>query len=169
MSETPQSQPAIDLATLSLRLGKELELPEKRVAAALALFDGGATVPFVARYRKEVTGAMDEVVLRTLVERRDALVELEPRRKTVLDTIGEQGKLTDELKAKILAVTTRTELEDLYAPYKPKRRTRATVARERGLEGLAALIRTQSNEGTPEREAAAYVNAEKEVPDVEAA
>src|SRR5688500_888380 len=117
--ETESTAVTKDAALLTLlipRLATELSLPEGRVAQTLRLFDEGATVPFVARYRKEVTGGMDEVVLRNLVERRDLLAELESRRATVLRTIAEQGKLTDELKARIEGAATRTELEDLYAP-----------------------------------------------------
>src|SRR3546814_7135254 len=107
--------------------------PYTQVFAAIGLLDEGATVPFIARYRKEVTGGLDDTQLRTLEERLGYLRELESRRETVLDSIRSQGKLTDELQAQIAAVMTTAELEDLYLPYKPKRRTRAEIAREKGL------------------------------------
>jgi uncharacterized protein len=118
----------------------EIGARSPQVVAAIGLLDEGATVPFIARYRKEVTGGLDDIQLRTLEERLGYLRELEARRKTVFESISSQGKLTDELAAKIATVVTKAELEDLYLPYKPKRRTRAMIARERGLQPLADQI-----------------------------
>ncbi len=130
----------MDLAAV---IAKELEVPRGGVERALALFAEGATIPFVARYRKEVTGHLDEVQLGKISERAEYLTELEARRATILASIAEQGKLTDELRRRIEATGSKTELEDLYLPYKPKRRTRAMIAREKGLEPLADLIWAQ--------------------------
>lgn len=145
----------------------ELSLGIGQVQSALALFAEGGTVPFIARYRKERTGEMNEVQLRALLERHTYLTELGERRGTILKSIEEQGKLTEGLKAKIEACMQKTELEDLYLPYKPKRRTRATIAREKGLEPLAARIRELNAAGAPdadlETEAAGYVNGERGV------
>ncbi len=121
-------------------IAAEINAKPQQVTAAVALLDEGATVPFVARYRKEATGGLDDGQLRELEERLGYLRELEARRKTVLDSISSQGKLTDELAAKIAGVGTKAELEDLYLPYKPKRRTRAQIAREKGLQPLADAI-----------------------------
>lgn len=128
------------MLNLSEVLAQELLLPIANIQNAIELFEEGATVPFIARYRKERTGEMNEIVLRTLFDRFEYLTELEERKKTVLDSIGQQGKLTDELKHRIEACVQKNELEDLYLPFKPKRRTRATIARERGLEPLAGAI-----------------------------
>lgn len=145
-------------------LAQELSLSARHIEAALALLQEGATVPFIARYRKERTGAMDEVQLRSLQERYDYLTELADRKQTILKSIADQGKLTDELRAKIEACTQKTDLEDLYLPYRPKRRTRATIAKEKGLEPLADLI---AQHNRPEaaaidltQEAAKFVNPE---------
>ena len=142
----------------------ELSLGIQQVQNALALFAEGGTVPFIARYRKERTGEMNEVQLRALLERHTYLTELAERRQTILKSIEEQGKLTDDLRAKIEACMQKTGLEDLYLPYKPRKRTRATVAREKGLEPLAVRIRELNTPGVPEAdleaEAAAYVNAD---------
>jgi uncharacterized protein len=146
-------------------LAQELNLPKKHLAATAALLEDGATVPFIARYRKEMTGSLDEVVITTIRDRLAQLAELDRRRETVLKSITDQGKLTDELKAKILAAETLTVLEDLYLPYKPKRRTRATIAKEKGLEPLAQRIWEQGD-CNPLAEAAAYVDLEKELPAV---
>jgi protein Tex len=152
------------------RIASELSLQPRQVAAALALFDEGATIPFVARYRKEVTGGLDEVQLRDVQERADYLEELQDRRAAVLKSIDEQGKLDDALRARILAADTKQALEDLYLPFKPKRRTRATIARERGLEPLADLAWDGSaSDADVERAAAEYVDPAKEVPDAAAA
>ncbi len=121
-------------------IANEIQARPQQVTAAIGLLDEGSTVPFIARYRKEATGGLDDQQLRQLEERLGYLRELEARRKTVLDNISSQGKLTDELTAKIAAVETKAELEDLYLPYKPKRRTRAQIAREKGLQPLADQI-----------------------------
>src|SRR5262245_45810048 len=126
-------------------LARELGLPVAQVARTLALLDEGATVPFLARYRKEQTGSLDEVQIASIQERAAYLRELSARRKTVLAQIAEQGKLTDELRAAIEAATSKQVLEDLYLPYRPRRRTRATIARERGYEPLALAILEQRN------------------------
>ena len=118
----------------------------------------GNTIPFIARYRKEVTGSLNDEVLRNLYERLTYLRNLEERKETVLNSIEEQGKLTDELKAQILAAETMVAVEDLYRPYKPKRRTRATIAKERGLEPLANVITLQMLNTPLEAEAAKFIN-----------
>lgn len=151
------------------QLAQELSLPEAGVRAVVTLLTEGATVPFIARYRKEATGGLDEVQIRTIEERRSYLVELEARRATVLAEIEKQGKLTDALRARIVACQTKAELEDLYLPFKPKRRTRALIAKERGLEPLAERIWMQPLDGDPRLEAQAFVDPAKEVPDVDAA
>ncbi|MCA9659120.1 MAG: RNA-binding transcriptional accessory protein [Myxococcales bacterium] len=148
------------------QIAQELDLPERGVNAVLRLLAEGATVPFIARYRKEMTGGLDEVAIRSIDERRVYLRELDERRKTILKTLEEAGSLTDDLKAKILACATKAALEDLYLPYKPKRRTRATIARERGLGPLGERILAQPDDGEPEAEAAAFVRDDKEVPDL---
>jgi uncharacterized protein len=150
-------------------IATELALSQASVAAVTQLLDGGGTVPFIARYRKEATGGLDEVQIRTIEERRAYLTELEERRRAILEAIAEQGKLSDELRARILACATKAALEDLYLPYKPKRRTRATIARERGLEPLALQVLAQPESGDPRREAAAFVDAERGVADLDAA
>lgn len=127
----------------------------------MKLIDEGNTIPFIARYRKEVTGSLNDEVLRNLYERLTYLRNLEERKETVLNSIEEQGKLTDELKAQILAAETMVAVEDLYRPYKPKRRTRATIAKERGLEPLANVITLQMLNTPLETEAAKYINPEK--------
>jgi uncharacterized protein len=151
-------------------LVEETGLKPFQVGNTVDLFRAGATVPFIARYRKEQTGELDEVQVRAIEERLAYFGELEERRLTVLKTIDEQGKLTPELKSRIETTRLKTELEDLYLPYKPKRRTKATIARERGLEPLADLIAAQLlTGGTPEAAAAPFVDAAKEVPDAAAA
>lgn len=146
-------------------IAKELTISLRQVQATAALLAEDATVPFIARYRKEMTGSLDEVVITTIRGRLLQLAELDKRRQTVLKSIAEQGKLTDELKAKILAAESLTVLEDLYLPYKPKRRTRATIAKEKGLEPLAHRIWEQSD-CDPLKEAEAYVAPEKDLPAV---
>jgi uncharacterized protein len=138
----------------------DLSIAPRSVAAVVELLAEGATVPFIARYRKEKTGGLDEVQIRAIEERRAYLIELDDRRQSVLASIAEQGKLTDALKKQIEACTTKTELEDLYLPYKKKRRTRAMIARERGLEPLALRILEQPSSGDPLREASAFVQGE---------
>ncbi len=147
----------------------ELGLTEKSVRSVVRLLGEGATVPFIARYRKEATGGLDEVQIRQIEERRAYLVDLENRRGTVLAEIDKQGKLTDELRKKIVSCATKAELEDLYLPFKPKRRTRGTQALERGLGPLAERIWEQAADGNPRSEAEAFVSAEREVADVAAA
>lgn len=149
------------------RIAAELTVAESQVAAAVALLDEGATVPFIARYRKEKTGGLDDTQLRHLEMRLASLRELEKRRETVLHSIRTQGKLTPELEQQVLAAATRTVLEDLYLPYKPKRRTKATVAREAGLEPLAHGLLVKPNLD-PEAAAAAYLNPELGFADVKA-
>ena len=126
--------------TVEQRIATELGVAERQVAAAVGLLDGGATVPFIARYRKEATGTLDDAQLRTLEERLRYLRELDERRAAILKSIDEQGKLTEELAAQIRDADTKSRLEDLYLPYKPKRRTKAQIAREAGLEPLATLL-----------------------------
>lgn len=162
MSPTPPPSPAATLA-------RQLELPSRGVAQALSLFAAGNTVPFVARYRKEATGDLDEVALRRIAEAHAALIKLEARRGAILEAVREQGQLGPELERALRACETLASLEDLYLPYKQKRRTRATQARERGLEALAARILAQPTGGDPLAEAAAFVSAEREVPDAAAA
>ncbi|EMH3155797.1 RNA-binding transcriptional accessory protein [Burkholderia multivorans] len=150
------------------RIATELSVQPRQVAAAVQLLDEGSTVPFIARYRKEATGNLDDTQLRQLEERLLYLRELEDRRAPILSSIEEQGKLTDELRAAIDAADSKHVLEDLYLPYKPKRRTRAQIAREAGLEPLAqALLANPMLD--PQTEAAAYVDADKGVADVKAA
>jgi uncharacterized protein len=140
-------------------IAADLGVPPGQVARSIELFDQDNTVPFVARYRKEVTGGLDEVQLRTILERLTYLRNLEARKETVLKSIAEQGKLTDELQARINTVTTLQALEDLYLPYRPKRRTRATIAREQGLEPLAEqMLRQDILKGDVAEIAAAYLN-----------
>ncbi|MHB1397509.1 MAG: Tex family protein [Trichloromonadaceae bacterium] len=141
-----------------------------QVENTVELFNEGATVPFIARYRKERTGELDEVEIRTIEERLGYYRELEERKSTVLGSIAEQGKLTPELKTRIETCRQKNELEDLYLPYKPKRRTKATIAKERGLEPLAELIAAQQlTSGTPEEAAAPFVDPARDVPDAAAA
>ncbi|CRK62151.1 Transcription accessory protein (S1 RNA-binding domain) [Alloactinosynnema sp. L-07] len=150
------------------RIAEELGVRERQVAAAVELLDGGATVPFIARYRKEVTGTLDDAQLRTLDERLRYLRELEERRSAILDSIREQGKLDDALTAQIMGADSKARLEDIYLPFKPKRRTKAQIAREAGLEPLAdSLIGDPTL--APEATAAAYVDVDKGVADVKAA
>ncbi len=154
-------------------LAQELSLNLTNVQNALTLQAEGGTIPFIARYRKERTGEMDETNLRKLFDRFEYLTELEARKVTVLKSIEEQGKLTDELKAKIETTLEKTELEDLYLPYKPKKRTRATVAREKGLEPLADFIRSLNVPESPaaslEDEAAKFISEEKGVTTIDEA
>ncbi len=156
---------SVDFAQI---IAAELGLQRQQVARSMELFDNENTVPFVARYRKEMTDGLDEAQLRTILERLTYLRHLEARKETVLNSIAEQGKLTDELRARIEAATTLQAVEDLYLPYKPKRRTRATIARERGLEPLAQTMLAQElTTGNLVEIAAPFVS--DEVPTVEAA
>ena len=154
--------------SIGFRIAEELGIRPQQVSAAVALLDEGATVPFIARYRKEVTGELDDSQLRTLEERLRYLREMEDRRESILKSIDEQGKLTDELKKDILAADTKTRLEDLYLPYKKKRRTKGQIAIEAGLEPLADAL-MNNPDLNPEAEAASFVNSEKEVADAKAA
>src|SRR4051812_37408301 len=169
MSQDAQPVPPLPPLDVAAIIAGELKLPRASVERALGLVAEGATVPFMARYRKEVTGGMDEVQLGTLKERAEALAELEARRKTVVESIAGQGKLTDELFARIVGTLSRTELEDLYLPFRPKRRTRAMIARERGLEPLADVLWAQELASGRDAAALPFVSAEREVPDAEAA
>uniref|UniRef100_UPI000DD2CCC4 Tex family protein n=1 Tax=Glycomyces dulcitolivorans TaxID=2200759 RepID=UPI000DD2CCC4 len=150
------------------RIAEELAVGAHQVRSAVALLDDGSTVPFIARYRKEATGGLDDEQLRTLEERLGYLRELEARRKAVRESIAEQGKLTDALAAQIDSADTKARLEDLYAPFKVKRRTKAQIAREAGLEPLAELLLSDPSQD-PETAAAAFLNPEKEVADAAAA
>lgn len=154
--------------TISQQIADELGVREQQVEAAVALLDGGATVPFIARYRKEATGALDDAQLRTLEERLNYLRELEERRVAVHNSIREQGKLDAALEAAILAADSKGRLEDIYLPFKPKRRTKAEIAREAGLEPLAELLLTQPA-NDPQTAAMPFVNADKQVADTTAA
>ncbi len=150
------------------RIAGELAARPAQVAAAIALLDEGATVPFIARYRKEATGGLDDAQLRTLAERLGYLRELEDRRTSVLKSIEDQGQLTPQLRDDVLAADTKTRLEDLYLPYKPKRRTKAQIAREAGLAPLAQLLVTDPSQ-EPERSAAGFVAPDLGVADAKAA
>ena len=150
------------------QLAKELNVRQNQVKAAVDLIDEGNTIPFIARYRKEATGSLDDTVLRDLFDRLTYLRNLEKRKGEILASIDEQGKLTDELRTAVQAAATLAEAEDLYRPYKPKRRTRASIARERGLEPLAQfLLAQQPGCAAPEKEAEQYVDGEKGVPTAE--
>jgi protein Tex len=151
--------------SLDRQIAQELGVREQQVSAAVALLDGGATVPFIARYRKEVTGALDDAQLRALDERLRYLRELEERRVVILNSIREQGKLDDALEAAIRAADSKGRLEDIYLPFKPKRRTKAEIAKEAGLEPLADLLLAQP-EIDPLVAAARFIDAEKQVADV---
>ncbi len=151
------------------KISEELGIKRHQTEAAVKLIDEGNTIPFIARYRKEATGALNDEVLRNLSERLTYLRGLEERKETVLASIEEQGKLTDELKAQILSAETMVLLEDLYRPYKPKRRTRATIAKEKGLEPLAGVITLQMIKTPLIEEAAKYVDSEKGVATAEEA
>ncbi len=151
------------------QIAEELKIKVWQVEAVVKLIDEGCTIPFIARYRKEQHGTLNDEQLRTLDERLTYLRNLEDRKQTVLASIEEQGKLTDELKAQIMAAPTQVMLEDLYRPYRPKRRTRATIAKEKGLEGLANIILLQMTEKSLEEEAEAYIDEEKGVASVEEA
>ncbi len=144
------------------KIADELQVNQKQVEATVALLDEGATVPFIARYRKEVTGSLDEVAIAAIRDRVEQLRELDKRRLSILKSLKDQEKLTPELEASILAAQTMTVLEDIYLPYKPKRRTKATIAREKGLEPLAQTLFEQAN-GNVTAQAAAFINQEKEV------
>src|SRR4249919_1907048 len=156
------------VANINRQIAQELGVREQQINATVELLDGGATVPFVARYRKEITGGLDDAQLRTLEERLTYLRELEERRAAILESVREQGKLDAALEAAILAADSKGRLEDIYLPYKPKRRTKAEIAREAGLEPLAELLLKQP-QNDPTIAAASYVNADKQVADAAAA
>lgn len=150
-------------------LCRELSIQKWQAEAVVKLIDEGNTIPFIARYRKEATGNLNDETLRAFDERLRYLNNLWDRKESILGSIEEQGKLTDELRAQILSATTLVELEDLYRPYKQKRRTRASIARERGLEPLAELILLQQTQRPLTQEAESFVDPEKDVPDTQAA
>jgi uncharacterized protein len=150
-------------------LVSELGLPPAGIAAVVKLMAEGATVPFIARYRKEATGNLDEVQIRSIGERFEYLTELEARRSSVIHEIEKQGKLGPELLGKLRAASTKADLEDLYLPFKPKRRTRAVVALERGLGPLAEAMWAQANDTAPHELAQSFVDRTKDVADVAAA
>ncbi|KPI16507.1 Tex-like protein, partial [Actinobacteria bacterium OK074] len=159
---------SLEVGSIEGRIAEELGVRERQVKAAVELLDGGSTVPFIARYRKEATEMLDDAQLRTLEERLRYLRELEERRAAILDSVREQGKLTEELEARIREAETKARLEDIYLPYKPKRRTKAQIAREAGLEPLAeGLLGDPTVE--PLAAAAAFVDADKGVADPQAA
>ena len=146
-------------------LAQDLSVQLWQVEAAVKLIDEGNTIPFIARYRKEATGTLNDEVLRNLNERLSYLRNLEDKKRQVLSGIEEQGKLTEELKRKILEAKTMVVVEDLYRPYRPKRRTRALAAKERGLEPLADLILLQMTKEPLLKEAKAYISEEKGIAD----
>src|ERR1700727_2890898 len=149
---------------LLIHIAGALQIPLKALVATNELLDDGATVPFIARYRKEATGNLDEVQIRAIEENLLYFRELVSRKETILASIQGQGKLTDQLKARIERTLNKNELEDLYLPYKPKRRTKAMIAREKGLGPLADYLWNQQPSGTPlETFAASFVDAEKGV------
>ena len=150
-------------------VARELGLRPGQVEGTLALSDGGATVPFIARYRKEATGGLDEVQIQAVLDGVRRLRDLEARRTAIIASVEQQGKMTPELARALAAAATRAELEDLYLPYRPKRRTRATIARERGLEPLADLLWRAESDGDAAALVARFVDAERGVPDAEAA
>jgi uncharacterized protein len=154
---------------LSLRIAEDEKLPLAGVRAVLRLLSEGGSVPFIARYRKEQTGGLDEVQIRSVEEKHAYFAELESRKESILGEIESQGKLTPELRQRIVSCQVKATLEDIYLPFKPKRRTRAKIARERGLEPLADRILEQPASGSPEAEARSFVDPAKEVPDTKAA
>ncbi len=157
------TQPHVD------RVAHELQIHPRQSAAVSALLAEGATVPFIARYRKEMTGSLDEVQITAIRDRLADLAALDKRREAILGSLTERELLSDDLRAAVLGADTLTALEDIYLPFRPKRRTRATTARERGLEPLADLLWAQDRATDPEREAARFVDPEREVPDVDTA
>ncbi|MFD0536622.1 Tex family protein [Actinomadura luteofluorescens] len=169
ISQTSDGQgPGPALRPITERIAEEIGVREGQVRVAVDLLDGGATVPFIARYRKEATGALDDAQLRALEERLRYLRELDERRAAILESVESQGKLTGELRAQIMTADSKARLEDIYLPYKPKRRTKAQIAREAGLEPLAeALLGDPARD--PRAEAAAFVDEEKGVADEAAA
>ena len=154
---------------INQKLAEELKLRREQVDRTIELLDDGKTIPFIARYRKEVTGSLDDQVLRELDTRLQYLRKLQQRKEEIITAIDGQGKLTEELAAQIQNAETLVEAEDLYLPYRPKRKTRASAAIARGLEPLARIIMEQNPSTHPDREAQAFVNPEQEVPDSDAA
>ncbi len=152
-----------------LKLKEELNVEKWQVEAAVKLIDEGNTIPFISRYRKEATGSLNDEELRNLHERLGYLRNLEEKKEQVIGSIEEQGKMTEELKAKIMAAETLVVVEDLYRPYRPRRKTRAGVAREKGLAGLAEYILKQEAKAPVLTEAEKYISEEKEVADAAAA
>ena len=150
-----------------IKIASELTLKPQQVSATAELLEGGATVPFIARYRKEVTGSLDEVAVTAIRDRLNQLKELDDRRESIINSLEERELLTDELKEQIMQAETMAVLEDIYLPYRPKRRTRATIAREKGLEPLAELIFAQDPAVDPAVEAEAFVDEDKGVESVE--
>ncbi|WP_274655347.1 Tex family protein [Paenibacillus humicola] len=165
---TPEER-AAEQQSIIKRIAAELSIPLSKVKAAAGLLDEGNTIPFIARYRKEMTGELDENELRSIEEKLQYMRNLEQRKHEVIRLIDEQGKLTDELRQSISAAAKLQEVEDLYRPYRQKRKTRASVAKERGLEPLAAWLLSQPRQGEPLREAERYVDAEKGVSTAEEA
>src|SRR5882757_7497589 len=158
----------IRVANINRQIAQELGVREEQISATVELLDGGATVPFVARYRKEVTGGLDDAQLRTLEERLTYLRELEERRVAILNSVREQGKLDAALEAAIMAADSKGRLEDIYLPFKPKRRTKAEIAKEAGLEPLSELLLAQP-QNDPQAVAVPFINPNKQVADVVAA
>lgn len=150
-------------------IAKEFKLRQEQIDNTVALIDDGKTIPFIARYRKELTGSLDDQVLREIFDRLTYLRNLEKRKEEILSSIEEQGKLTDEIREAVEKAAVLVELEDIYRPFRPKRKTRGSVARERGLEPLAQFIMAQEISADPNAEAEKFINAEKEVPDSAAA
>jgi protein Tex len=168
MYDPPQHPKEDSRVNINQKIAEELGVREQQVAATVELLDGGATVPFVARYRKEITGGLDDAQLRTLEERLTYLRELEERRSVILESIREQGKLDAALEASIMAADNKGRLEDIYLPFKPKRRTKAEIAKEAGLEPLSELLLNQP-QNDPKKVAESFVNADKQVADTTAA
>ncbi len=167
--EIPAGEERNTYMDINQKIADELQIKRWQADAAIKLIDEGNTIPFIARYRKEAHGTLDDEQLRKLAERLTYLRNLEEKKEQVLSSIEEQGKLTEELKAQILAAETQVLVDDLYRPYRPKRRTRATVAKEKGLEPLAALIRLQNTKQSLEEMAAPFVSEEKGVGSVQEA
>src|SRR3954463_7413054 len=161
-------QERVCVANINRQIAEELGVREQQIDATVTLLDGGATVPFVARYRKEITGGLDDAQLRTLEERLTYLRELEERRVAILNSVREQGKLDAALEAAIMAADSKGRLEDIYLPFKPKRRTKAEIAREAGLEPLPELL-LKEPQHDPKTAAAPFVDAEKQVAAADAA
>jgi uncharacterized protein len=149
-------------------ISRELNIGRQQIEAVQELLDQDATVPFIARYRKEATGSLDEIQITAIRDRLSQLAELDSRRETILNSLEKHGHLTDELKDKVMAADTLAVLEDIYLPFRPKRRTKGTIAKERGLEPLAQIIFDQTGED-PAQAALPFVDPEKELPTVDEA